>query len=271
MRARGPSLADAAAGHAIKTAINRLEALRPNSGIWQASDQGYRAAVDLSEDQRQTLHRIAATPGLTWQERLNRMDQAGLFDSALASALANISALTYRGGLLGPADRPGGGTVRRASSAGVVGTSDPVSLDPKVGVGRLSVLEPKQVPGVGSGAGAEAEPVWISANMEAPVPSKVADLLRGRQFANWDRYREAFWRAVASMPELVNQFSSQNRALMSRGLAPKAPESQQVPGQAEFHLHHVKRVADGGPVYDADNIKVVSPLRHQKIHHDRTP
>jgi hypothetical protein len=98
--------------------------------------------------------------------------------------------------------------------------------------------------------------------MEFPVPSEVADLLRGRPFANFDEFRSAFWKALASVPRFAREFSSHNRALMSRGQAPKAAPAAQVPGNTILHLRHVRPIAQGGAVYDVDNIRVISPLRH---------
>ncbi len=103
--------------------------------------------------------------------------------------------------------------------------------------------------------------------MEAPIPSQVADRLRGRAVANFDEFRQLLWKAAASVPELAGEFSAPNRALMSRGLGPKAPPHQQVPGSTIFHLVHVKHPADGGAWYDVDNIRVISPLRRYQILH----
>jgi hypothetical protein len=68
-----------------------------------------------------------------------------------------------------------------------------------------------------------------------------------------------------SVPELAAEFSASNRALMTRGLAPKAPPDLQVPGSTNFHLVHVKHPADGGEVYNVDNIRVISPLRRYQV------
>jgi hypothetical protein len=97
--------------------------------------------------------------------------------------------------------------------------------------------------------------------MESPIPAQVADILRGQRFATFDAFRAAFWKAVASIPELASQFRPQNRALMRQGLAPKAPTNHHVGGIDEFQLHHVKAIRDRGPVYDMENMRVVSPLR----------
>ncbi len=108
--------------------------------------------------------------------------------------------------------------------------------------------------------------------MELPIPAQVAKLLRGRAVANFDEFRQAIWKAAASVPELAREFSAPNRALMNRGLAPKAPPDQQVPGSANFRLVHVKHPSDGGAVYNVDNIRVISPLRRfQMLHYGGVP
>lgn len=74
------------------------------------------------------------------------------------------------------------------------------------------------------------------------------------------------------VPQLAAQFSAANRALMSRGEAPKAPPAQQTAESGIFHLHHLKSLAEGGAAYNVDNIRVVSPLRyHQKRHYGGLP
>jgi len=103
--------------------------------------------------------------------------------------------------------------------------------------------------------------------MEAPIPSQIAKLLRGRTIAHYEDLRQAIWKAAASVPVLAGEFSAPNLALMSRGLAPKAPPDLQVPGSANFHLVHVKRPAEGGEVYNVDNIRLISPLRRYQILH----
>ena len=44
------------------------------------------------------------------------------------------------------------------------------------------------------------------------------------------------------------------------------PESERVGERERFELHHIKRVTDGGAVYDIDNLRVVTPKHHIEIH-----
>src|SRR5258708_6542753 len=51
---------------------------------------------------------------------------------------------------------------------------------------------------------------------------------------------------------------------MRRGQAPKAPSAHQMPWSTILHLRHID---PEGPIYDVDNMRVVSPLRHyQNVH-----
>jgi hypothetical protein len=132
-------------------------------------------------------------------------------------------------------------------------------------VGRARSDERRFVPGEGSGAGVKFEGRWQLKD-EGPVPAQVADLLRGRKFSNMRQYREAFWKEVANIPELAREFSPQNRGLMALGNAPKAISSEHLGNSITYHLHHVEQVKDGGNLYNAENIRIVSPRRHDEIH-----
>lgn len=50
--------------------------------------------------------------------------------------------------------------------------------------------------------------IWLGAASQsegAPIPSQIADQLRGRDFRNFRVFREAFWEVVANDAELVKQ------------------------------------------------------------------
>jgi hypothetical protein len=81
------SAADAVAALATLNAVNRLDALRPKLDIWRAREEGFRPAVNLPQDQRQTLYRIATDLTLSRDDKLDQMAEAGLFDTALASSV----------------------------------------------------------------------------------------------------------------------------------------------------------------------------------------
>ncbi len=264
--------ADAVAFAAIWRAVNRLHELRPDLGIMWAREAGFRPAVTMGEEQRRVLYSIAANPNLTFQDKLDRMADAGLFDGPLASVLAGIGGFAYRPTPFGPADRPGGGG--RSKIPRNLGSKNEVAagreVKPQAAASTQTAEERRNTPGVGAGRGQIVKGRWWSELGGAPVPRQIADQLRDRNFANWPAFRSAFWQAVANTPELASQFSSQNRRLMAIGNAPIAIRSHHVGSQREFRLHHVQRITDEGPVYDVDNIRLVSPLQHDQIHYDES-
>ena len=96
------------------------------------------------------------------------------------------------------------------------------------------------------------------------VPKEVADNLRGREFNSFDDFRNAFWQEY-STSNYASEFSKANIKRMSKGLAPKAPASQQYKNISSYVLHHKNPIYNGGGVYDLDNIIITSPRMHQEI------
>jgi hypothetical protein len=127
----------------------------------------------------------------------------------------------------------------------------------------------REDPGVGTGAGQPAAPIWLGAASQdsgVPIPMQIADQLRGKEFGRFRNFREALWIAVANDPELAKQFIVTNRDRMLTGKAPRARKIDSVGGRGSFEIHHVDEVAKGGAVYDIDNMRVVTPRRHIDIH-----
>lgn len=126
-------------------------------------------------------------------------------------------------------------------------------------------------PGVATGKGEtlSGSEKWLeaaSSGLGAPVPSQIADKLRGKSFRNFDHFREDFWLAVAECPELLSQFNKSNQVIITNGGAPFVIEEQAVGGRELFELHHVKEIQYDGPVYDMDNLRVNTPRNHIRIH-----
>ncbi|MFP1905563.1 S-type pyocin domain-containing protein [Lonsdalea quercina] len=126
-------------------------------------------------------------------------------------------------------------------------------------------------PGIVTGQGERltGEGKWLdaaSSGLGAPIPAQVADKLRGREFKTFDAFREAFWLAVANVPELFIQFKRGNLGNIKSGKAPSPKEVEQVGGRIKYELHHVKLISEEGEVYNIDNIRVVTPKRHIEIH-----
>ncbi|QZP31919.1 S-type pyocin domain-containing protein [Pseudomonas sp. DR48] len=130
-------------------------------------------------------------------------------------------------------------------------------------------LDRRDDPGTATGAGADASHVWLgeaARGKGAPIPSQIADQLRGREFANFHRFREAFWKAVAADSTLSTQFNATNVRFLRKGNAPFPIENDQYGGRVKYELHHQLEIAQGGAVYDMDNIVVMTPRRHVLVH-----
>ena len=130
-------------------------------------------------------------------------------------------------------------------------------------------------PGVATGNGGDIEKLWLgeqSQGLGAAIPVQIAEQLIGREFKTFNNFREAFWKAVAADPALSAQFNENNLTRMKdRGYAPKTTSAQQHKSQIAFILHHVQPIAADGGVYDMDNIRIVTPAAHQKIHSKVNP
>ena len=129
--------------------------------------------------------------------------------------------------------------------------------------------DPREDAGVATGVGQPVTGIWLGDAAQgegAPVPSQIADQLRGREFKNFRAFREAFWRAVANDPELAEQFKRQNLSAISNGKSPFVSTSERAGAAVKFELHHKVYVSRGGAVYDLANITVVTPKRHKEIH-----
>ncbi|CNI17607.1 colicin/pyocin immunity family protein [Yersinia aldovae] len=128
---------------------------------------------------------------------------------------------------------------------------------------------PRDQPGEVTGQGEWIFGIWLAESgrgQGAAIPAQIADKLRGRKFSSFDRFREAFWRAVANDPELSGQFNPSNILLMKKGFSPHPISSEKVGGRNTFELHHVNAIKDSGAVYNVDNLRVTTPKRHIEIH-----
>ncbi|MHC8367304.1 S-type pyocin domain-containing protein [Pseudomonas sp. ZT5P21] len=130
-------------------------------------------------------------------------------------------------------------------------------------------LDRRDDPGVATGFGMPVSGLWLGEATRAagaPIPGQIADQLRGKEFANFHRFREAFWMAVAADMSLNTQFSARNLKFMRKGLAPYPSVNDQYGGRVKFELHHQLEIAQGGAVYDMENIAVMTPRRHVLVH-----
>ncbi|VVN77325.1 S-type pyocin domain-containing protein [Pseudomonas fluorescens] len=151
-----------------------------------------------------------------------------------------------------------------------IGASIPgYPADPDLPSPDVLFLDRRDDPGVATGFGQPISGVWLgeaARGAGAPIPSQIADHLRGREFSNFHRFREAFWRAVAADTNLKQQFSESNLVKMRNGAAPYPGRSDQAGGRRKFEIHHEIEIAKGGAVYDMENLLVLTPTRHIEIH-----
>ena len=98
------------------------------------------------------------------------------------------------------------------------------------------------------------------------IPTAIADALRGREFKNFDKFRNALWEEVSEHPDLAQQFIKSNRERMRKGYAPRARKKDSVGGRKAFELHHIVEIQNGGEVFDVDNIRVITSRHHIDIH-----
>ncbi|POG05736.1 hypothetical protein BGP84_23000 [Pseudomonas putida] len=134
---------------------------------------------------------------------------------------------------------------------------------------------PRYEPGTATRVGAQITGLWLGEATRgegAPIPAHIADQLRGIEFRSYDAFREKLWKIVANDPELSRQFSKQNIIRMrENGHAPRARTPDLYGKKKSFELHHVVPISEGGAVYDIDNLRVVTPAAHHKIHYGDKP
>jgi len=131
----------------------------------------------------------------------------------------------------------------------------------------------------GQAAGGEFLPTagadWLrnTGGSSGMIPGQVAARLRGRQFASFDEFQEAFWREVSNDPVLMSGFDPvRNQPRLLAGNAPFVAQTERWSGagRGRFVLHHIIPIEHGGGVYDMSNLLVTSPRLHWGIIHSPT-
>lgn len=130
-------------------------------------------------------------------------------------------------------------------------------------------LNVRGAPGVVTGVGQDVTGIWLAGagvGLGSPIPTRIADQLRGREFSSFDAFRKAFWKAVAADSELSQQFKPRNLSDMAKGFVPAGPKREHAGKRISFELHHVEFIKDGGAVYDVDNLRAVTSKHHIDLH-----
>ena len=189
-------------------------------------------------------------------------------DSSTLFPIENPSPPRYIGGNLVPIDgridaHPGRGSIRFDDFILV--------FPPESGLPPQYVMfrDRRNDPGVASGHGAPVAGGWLGAAAQgdgAPIPSHIADQLRGRQFNSFRAFRETFWKAVFNDEKLADLFNETSLNEMKKGKAPIVRMNDSAGARVKYELHHKVGLAEGGDLYNADNINIVTPKAHVEIH-----
>jgi len=133
----------------------------------------------------------------------------------------------------------------------------------------VMLRSPRNMPGTADGKGQQVGDNWLGSagtGDGAPIPSQIADKLRGKTYGSFDSFRQAFWKAVADDPELSKQFDADDMERMKLGRAPTVRFRDSVGKRVKVELHHKVEISKGGDVYNVDNLNALTPKRHIEIH-----
>jgi len=128
---------------------------------------------------------------------------------------------------------------------------------------------PRYEPGTVTGSGRIVGENWLESASKvggAPIPSHIADQLRGKNFRNFDKFREKFWSAVAADSALSRRFGKADLKLLRGGAAPSVDSVDFAGKRDKFEIHHIKPIKEGGAVYDIDNLSIMTPKAHIDLH-----
>nr|WP_275374423.1 colicin-like bacteriocin tRNase domain-containing protein [Xenorhabdus bovienii] len=125
-------------------------------------------------------------------------------------------------------------------------------------------------PGTVTGDGQEVGDNWLTGVGEGdgdPIPKSVADELKGKEFSSFDKLRKAIWTSIGKKQKLTQNIKSKsNKKQVSKGKSPFAFKKDRVGGRKRLEMHHVEEIQHGGPVYNLDNLRIVTPKNHIRIH-----
>ncbi|MNP37362.1 Colicin-E9 [compost metagenome] len=71
---------------------------------------------------------------------------------------------------------------------------------------------------------------------------------------------------MAADQQLSAELSHISKIETLQGLAARAPQAGHVGKRQKFELHHVIPINEGGAVFDADNLRILTPKQHIETH-----
>ncbi len=130
---------------------------------------------------------------------------------------------------------------------------------------------PRYLPGVVSGFGGPIDSNWENAaskGLGSPIPSAVADALRGKNYSQFQSLRKAVWREMSKLPEITQHMNEKNIALIQSGKSPIVPKKERKGNRIRYEIHHKAPISKGGAVYGIDNMVFSTPANHDNTHKD---
>lgn len=220
-----------------------------------------KAAYDAHSGQYTVVTDDVPPRTLTWTPAVEPIDSSTSLPPAPPSP-AN---------LIGPILEPLQGRLDTYPDLPDIGFDDAVIIFPSdSGLPPLYVMfkSCRNMPGVVKGKGQLITGTFLTAgNREGvPIPQQIASKLRGKRFSSWAAFRRRLWQTIGRSPLFENEFEPAELLSMRRGLAPLAELDERLGKKIKYEIHHVERIADGGDVYDIDNLRIVSPKFHQSLH-----
>lgn len=176
--------------------------------------------------------------------------------------------------LVGPMLEPIEGRLDTYPELPDVGFDDYVIIFPAdSGLAPLYVMfkSPRNMPGVVSGKGQLIQGQFLyDGNREgAPIPAQIASKMRGKRYSSFGAFRRRLWQLIGRSPLFESQFDLAELLIMRRGLAAPARKNERVGRRVKFEIHHIRRISEGGAVYDVDNMIIMSPRFHVEAHSEK--
>ena len=138
----------------------------------------------------------------------------------------------------------------------------------------VMLRSPRYLPGVASGNGAVTPDRVLDAATTAagaPIPARIAEKLRGRRFSRFDKLREAIWKEIVADEIFRMHLSRVDIQSMENGTAPYSRKEGRVGKRIKLEIHHKHEIAEGGAVYDLDNLVLMTPKVHINEHRGSNP